>query len=105
MSLNQRKKQHPNTDEAFTDAIYSLSSNMKESHDVATEIVELFFQLAKDRDSLPANSDKETIDAFLTALVALMNNSIGKPLAVRSLETLFKFIKNGKSQINLALNK
>ena len=54
---------------------------------------------------MPANSDKETLDAFLTSLIALMNNNIGKPLAVRSLEALFKFIKNGKSPINAVLYK
>jgi len=98
MSINQKKNQS-RVDEAFSESIYVLSNNLKESHEVASEIIELFFELAKDRDALPPNSDKEITDAFLTSLVALMNNNIGQPLAIRSLEVLFKFIKNGKSRV------
>lgn len=85
------------SDDAFADAIYSLSNNLKESQEVPVQIIDIFFKLAEETDSLPKNCDKETIDAFLTSIVALMNQNIGSPTAVKGLEVLFKFLKNGKS--------
>lgn len=60
------------------------------------KIIDIFFKLASETDSLPQDCDRETIDAFLTSIVALMNQNIGTPLAVKGLEILFKFLKNGK---------
>jgi len=54
-----------------------LSSHLKEADEVADQILELFFQLAGQRENLPANSSKETIDAFLTSLVALIGFNAG----------------------------
>ena len=84
------------SDEAFIDAIYAMSSNLKDADEVATELIELFFELAQTKEALPADLDKETIDMFLTSLIAIIGFNAGQPLAYRALEILFKFIKNGK---------
>ena len=84
----------PNTDEAFLDAIYAMANNLKEADEISPEVLDLFFKLAKDRVKLPENSDKDTIDAFLTTLIALMSHNVGSPAAVKALEVLFNFIKN-----------
>ena len=96
MSTSSRPRGNaaPNTDEAFIDAIFSQANNLKEADQPSTEVLDLFFKLAKGRNKLPENSDKETIDAFLTSLIALMSHNVGQPLAVRALEILFNFIKN-----------
>ena len=84
------------TNQAFEEAIHALSSNLKEADEVATEIMDLFFRIATERETLPDNCSKDTIDAFLTSLVALIGFNTGQPLAVQALEILFKYIKNGK---------
>ena len=84
------------SDEAFIDAIYAMSSNLKDADEVTTELIELFFELAQTREALPADLDKETIDMFLTSLIAIIGFNAGQPLAYKALEILFKFIKNGK---------
>ena len=73
-----------------------MSSNLKDADEVATELIELFFELAQSKEALPADLDKETIDMFLTSLIAIIGFNAGQPLAYRALEILFKFIKNGK---------
>jgi hypothetical protein len=47
-------------------------------------------------ETLPPHSSKETIDAFLAALVSIINLNTGQSLQVEALGHLFKFIKNGK---------
>ena len=76
-SSRPRGNAQPNTDEAFTDVIYALASNLKEADEVSPEILELFFKIAKSRVKLPENTEKETIDAFLTTLIALMSQNVG----------------------------
>lgn len=70
---------------------------MKEADEIAPEILDLFFKLAKDHEALPENSTKETIDAFLTSLVAIIGFNSGQPLAFRALEVLFRYIKNDET--------
>ena len=95
-AAQQRARNKTTSDEAFVDAIYAMSSNLKDADEVATELIELFFELAEAKEALPADLDKETIDSFLTSLIAIIGFNAGQPLAYRALEILFKFIKNGK---------
>ena len=86
-----------NNDAAFIDCIFSFSRHLKESGEVSAEMRDLFFNMAKQRSSLPANSPKETIDSFLTTLVLAIGTNIGKPMSIDALEVLFKYVKNGKN--------
>ena len=61
-----------NTDEAFKDSIHAVSANLREADEVATEIIDLFFQLATEKNEMPEHTHKDTIDQFLTSLVAII---------------------------------
>ena len=54
-----------------------MAAHLKDAESVADEILNLFFQLAGSRESLPTNSSKDTIDAFLTSLVAMIGFNTG----------------------------
>ena len=57
--------------------------------------------MCDNKEQLPPQSSKETIDAFLASLVSVINLNTGSPLQVEALGYLFKFIKNGKTLISL----
>ena len=94
-SRKQYKKQQF-TDEAFIEAIKTVNDTLNEADEVATDIIELFFEIAIAKEALPANTSREIVDTFLTSLIAIIGFNAGQPLANTALEILFNYIKNGK---------
>lgn len=95
-SSQQSRKQYSDSDAAFIDAIQSFANNIKEADEVSSDLRDIFFKCTAKRNSLPDGAPRDTIDNFLTSLILMMGANVNQPLHVKSLEVLFRFIKNGK---------
>lgn len=80
MSINQRQDfadDEAELEGSFTDCIHAFSRGLREADDVSPDIKSQFFYMCQSRDSLPQQSSKETIDAFLASLVSVVNLNTG----------------------------
>lgn len=73
-----------------------MSLSLKDIEKVDPTLVDRFLKCAKNYETMPQSTQNNTIDILLQILMSLIGSSANKPFATLTLETLFKFLKNGK---------
>jgi hypothetical protein len=83
------------SDKAFIDCILNFSRNL-ENDSVSPDLQDVFFNLSKQRKTLPEHCTTGVIDSFLASLVSLVSINPDRTTTFNALSILFTYLKNGK---------